>query len=181
MQKALDEGRLKFGDKSNKHVQIDAYPLKQAHSMYVKITDVSVIETAESVAESLGKPKNANNYQKNDVEMVTEDHICDNEMVTEDQYAEKVKVAYPTSEENLVDFLKRCTISNSTTMLCPSDILLVSKIGLAPNKRMHIAGANVMEDPFDDHCHYHHHNIHRHAGCACLECALERELSKSIN
>jgi len=58
---------------------------------------------------------------------------------------------------------------------------IVSKNGLSPNKRMHMAGANVMEDPFDDHCHYHHHNIHRHAGCACLECALERELSKSIN
>jgi hypothetical protein len=33
-----------------------------------------------------------------------------------------------------------------------------------------------MEDPFDDHCHCHLHNIHRRAGCACLECALEREL-----
>jgi hypothetical protein len=42
---------------------------------------------------------------------------------------------------------------------------------------MHIdIGANVMEDPFDDHCHCHLHNIHRRAGCACLECALEREL-----
>jgi len=39
-------------------------------------------------------------------------------MVTEDQYAEKMKVAYPTSEEDLVDFLKRCKISNSTIMLC---------------------------------------------------------------
>ena len=75
MQKTLDEGRIKFGDKSNKHMQIDAYPLKQADSMYVEITDVNVIETAESVTESVtesfGKPKNANNYQKRDVEMVT--------------------------------------------------------------------------------------------------------------
>lgn len=52
--------------------------------MYVEIADVNVIETAESVAESLGKPKNVNNYQKNDVEMVIDDHICDNEMVTKD-------------------------------------------------------------------------------------------------
>jgi len=29
-----------------------------------------------------------------------------------------MKVAYPTLEEELVDFLKRCKISNSTTMLC---------------------------------------------------------------
>jgi len=84
VQKALDEGRLKFGEKSNKLMQIDADPLKQADSMYVEIADVNVIEVAESVAESLGKPKNVNNHQKNGVEMVTDYHICDNEMVTKD-------------------------------------------------------------------------------------------------
>jgi len=75
VQKVLDEGRLKFGNKSNKPMQKDADPLKQADSMYVEIVDVNVIETAESVTESVtesfGKPKNANNYQKRDVEMVT--------------------------------------------------------------------------------------------------------------
>jgi len=115
VQKALDEGRLKFGDKLNKPMQIHAYPLKQAYSMYVEIDDVNIIE----VVESSGKPKNATNYQKNDVKMVTEDHICNNKMVTEDQYAEKMKGAYPTLEEDLVDFLKRCKITNSQTMLCP--------------------------------------------------------------
>lgn len=75
MQKALDEGRLMFGDKSNKPMQIDADHLKQAGYMYVEIADVNVIETTESVAESVGKPKNANKYQKEDVAMVTEDHI----------------------------------------------------------------------------------------------------------
>ncbi|KEH19817.1 hypothetical protein MTR_8g468880 [Medicago truncatula] len=58
VQKALDEGRLKFGDKLNKPMQIDTDPLKQADSMYVEISDVNVIEVAESVAESFGKPKN---------------------------------------------------------------------------------------------------------------------------
>jgi len=67
-------------------MQIDADALKQADFIYVEIVDVNAIETAESFAESLGKPKNGNNYQKNDVEMVTED-----------QYAEKMKVSYPTS------------------------------------------------------------------------------------
>jgi hypothetical protein len=51
--------------------------------MYVVIADVNVIETAESVAKSFGKPKNANNYQKNDEEMVTDDHVCNDEIVTE--------------------------------------------------------------------------------------------------
>jgi len=118
LQKSLDEGRLKFGDKSNKPMQIDANPLKQADSMFVEVADVNTIEVAECVAENFGKPKNATNYQKNDVEMATKGHICNNEMVTESQYAEKIKVAYPISEEDLVDFLKRCKISNSTTMLC---------------------------------------------------------------
>ncbi|KEH25962.1 hypothetical protein MTR_6g038450 [Medicago truncatula] len=75
VQKALDEGRLMFGDKSNKPMQIDVDPLKQVGCMYVEIADVNVIETTESVAESFGKPKNANKYQKEDVVMVTEDHI----------------------------------------------------------------------------------------------------------
>lgn len=42
-------------------------------------------------------------------------------------------------------------------------------------------GANIMQYPFDDRCHCHLHNIHRPAGCACLECALQRKLSKLIN
>ena len=115
VQKTLDEGRLKFGDKLNKPMQIDADPFNQADSKYVEIVDVNVIE----LAESFGKPKNVANYQKNDVEMVTEGHICNGETVTEDQYSEKMKVAYPTPEEDLVDFLKRCKISNLTTMICP--------------------------------------------------------------
>jgi len=118
-QKELDEGRLKFGDKSSKPMQIDADPLKQADSMYVEVADVNVIKLAESFPESTGKPINTSNYQKNDGKMVTEDHIFNNETVTEGQYAEKMKVAYPKSEEDLVDFLKRCKISNSTIMLCP--------------------------------------------------------------
>jgi hypothetical protein len=43
-------------------MQIDAYPLKQADSMYVEIADVNVIEIVESVVESFGKPKNVTNY-----------------------------------------------------------------------------------------------------------------------
>jgi len=96
VQKALDEGRLKFGDKSNKPIQIDVDPLKQADSMYVEIADVNVVELAESVAGSFGKPKNASNYQKNDVKMVTEDHVYNDKMVTEGQYVEKIKVEMVT-------------------------------------------------------------------------------------
>jgi hypothetical protein len=42
-----------------------------------------------------------------DAEMVTEDHRSDHAVVTEDQFAEKMKVAYPKVEEDLTDFLNR--------------------------------------------------------------------------
>ena len=40
-------------------------------------------------------------------------------MVTEDQFVEKMEVAYPKAEEDLIDFLNRCKISNTNVMLCP--------------------------------------------------------------
>ena len=40
-------------------------------------------------------------------------------MVIEDQFVEKMTVAYPRAEENLIDFLNRCKISNINAMLCP--------------------------------------------------------------
>jgi hypothetical protein len=51
--------------------------------------------------------------------MVIDDHQFENAMVTEDQFAEKMKVAYPKVEEDLIDFLNRCKISNAHAMLCP--------------------------------------------------------------
>jgi len=56
---------------------------------------------------------------KVDAEMVTEDHQSDNAVVTEDQLAEKMTVVYPRAEEDLIDFLNRCKISNTNVMLCP--------------------------------------------------------------
>jgi len=32
---------------------------------------------------------------------------------------EKLKTAYPTAEEKLIDFLNRCKLKNSEVMLCP--------------------------------------------------------------
>jgi hypothetical protein len=51
--------------------------------------------------------------------MATIVHQSENTMVTEDQLAEKMKVAYPKAEEYLIDFLNRCKISNAHAMLCP--------------------------------------------------------------
>jgi len=54
-----------------------------------------------------------------DAEKVTEDPHFDDAMVTEDQFAEKMKTAYPKAEEDLIDFLNRCKISNTNAMLYP--------------------------------------------------------------
>jgi len=88
--------------------------------MYVDVSDVNVVEISEVVAGNFGESKDIANYKKKtNVEMVAEDHVCNNEIVTEDQYAEKMKVAYPKDEEDLIDFLNICKISNFATMLCP--------------------------------------------------------------
>jgi hypothetical protein len=40
-------------------------------------------------------------------------------VVTENQFAKKMNVACPKAEEDLIDFLNRCKISNTNAMLCP--------------------------------------------------------------
>jgi len=52
------------------------------------------------------------------VEMATEGHNCVDAMVTEDQYAEQIKMVFPKAEEDLIDFLNRCKIFGSLVMLC---------------------------------------------------------------
>jgi len=56
---------------------------------------------------------------KVDVEMVIEGHRCDDTVITEDQYEEKIQVVFPKAKEDLIDFLNKCKISGSLVMLCP--------------------------------------------------------------
>ena len=119
VQKALDEGRLKFGDKSNKPMQIDADLLKQTDFMYVEVVDVNIIETAESVAESLVNPKMLTIIKRRMWRWLLRTIFARTKWLLKNNMQKKMKVAYPTSVEDLVDFTKRCKISNSTTMLCP--------------------------------------------------------------
>jgi len=105
VQKTLDEGRLKFGDKSKQPMQVDADPLKKADSIYAEIADINMVEIFDKIVAEMSIPK--------------EKLPTDAKMVTEDQFAEKMKVAYPRAEEDLIDFLKRCKISNTKAILCP--------------------------------------------------------------
>jgi hypothetical protein len=101
-------------------MQVDADPLKKADSMYTELVDVNMVDISKEfvAGDSIGAlmPKKKS---PEDVEMVTEDHQSDNAIVTEDQLAEKMKVAYPKAEEDLIDFLNRCKITNTKTMLFP--------------------------------------------------------------
>jgi len=100
VQKALDQGRLKFGDKSRQPMQVDANPLKKADSMYVDIAGVNMVEISEI------EPVVTTKTLKVDVKMANEGHDCVDAMVTEDQYAEKIKVVFPKVEEDLIVFDK---------------------------------------------------------------------------
>ena len=120
VQKALDEGRLKFRDKAKQLMQVHVDPFKKADSMYAEIIGIDMVDIFEAV--DTGIPIEASMPQEKvqvDAEMVTEDHQSENAMVIEDQLAEKMTVPYPRAEEDLIDFLNRCKISNTNAMLCP--------------------------------------------------------------
>jgi len=44
VQKAFDEGRLKFGDKAKQPMQVDADPLKTDDSMYAEVVDINMVD-----------------------------------------------------------------------------------------------------------------------------------------
>jgi len=120
VQKALNEGRLKFGDKAKQPMQVDADLLKKVDSMYAEIVDVNMVDVSEVV--STGIPMVATMPEEKaqgDAEMATENHPFEDAVVTEDQLAEKMAVAYPKAEDDLIDFLNKCKISNTNAMLCP--------------------------------------------------------------
>jgi hypothetical protein len=113
MQKALAEGRMKFGDKPKQPMQVDVDPLKKADSMYLEIAGMNMVEISEI------NPIMATDGSKIDVKMVTEGHKCADTVITEDQYEEKIQVVFPKAEGDLINFLNRCKISGSPVMLCP--------------------------------------------------------------
>ncbi|WJX39866.1 hypothetical protein P8452_27373 [Trifolium repens] len=92
VQKALNEGRLKFGEKP-KAMQIDAEPLQSADTLYAEPQEIMMVEAME----------------------VTEGQT---EKISEEEYIEKMKVVYPRAEEDLIDFLNRCKLENKKVMLC---------------------------------------------------------------
>ena len=47
VQKALNEGRLKFGEKTKQPMQVDTDPLKKADSMYAEVIGINMVDIVE--------------------------------------------------------------------------------------------------------------------------------------
>jgi hypothetical protein len=95
VQRALNEGRLKFADKTKPPMKVDVDPLPTADATYIEILDCNMVEVTEADAAAPIKA------------------------MPEGEYETKVQEMYPTVEEQLVDFLNRCKLNNSEVMLCP--------------------------------------------------------------
>jgi hypothetical protein len=93
VQKALNEGRLKFGEKP-KAMKVDTDPLQAADTLYAEPHAIMMVEAME----------------------VTDVQIQE---IPKKEYTEKIKVVYPHAEEDLIDFLNRCKLDNKGVMLCP--------------------------------------------------------------
>ncbi|KAK2422828.1 hypothetical protein QL285_033329 [Trifolium repens] len=92
VQKALNEGRLKFGEKP-KVAKGDPESSHNADTLYAEPQAIMMVEAME----------------------VTEVQV---EKIPEEEYFEKMKVVYPRAEEDLIDFLNRCKLENKGVMLC---------------------------------------------------------------
>ncbi|CAJ2646962.1 unnamed protein product [Trifolium pratense] len=94
-QKALKEGRLKFGEKSKQQMKIDEDPLQISDASYVEPVECLMIDAMDL---------------SGGAQLVS---------IPEEEYYEKMKVVYPGAEEELIDFLQRCKLNKSEVMLCP--------------------------------------------------------------
>jgi hypothetical protein len=53
VQKALNEGRLKSGDKAKPQTQVDVNPLKDADAMYTEVADCNVVEAINDAVKKM--------------------------------------------------------------------------------------------------------------------------------
>lgn len=118
----LNEGRLKFGNKLKFQMQVDSDPLKDASMMYIDIVSCNMVETIIDAVENLSVEAEIEaeiEVAECQIVHITKDAEHVEETASEPQFDGKLKTAYPTVEEELIDFLIRCKLENSEVMLCP--------------------------------------------------------------
>ncbi|KAK2388635.1 hypothetical protein QL285_062295 [Trifolium repens] len=112
VQRALNEGRLKFAEKTKPPMKVDTNPLPVADATYVEILDCNMVEVTEADAAASIKA------------------------IPEAEYEKKVQEVYPAAEEQLIDFLNRCKLNNSEVMLCPKCSAVCDKEAVTRLKSM---------------------------------------------
>jgi hypothetical protein len=117
VQKALNEGRLNFGDKSKPQMQIDVDPLNVSNAMYAEHVDCIMVDVVIDVVKDLIVEANTNVVDCQVVKATKCPKIA-TEVISKSQFSEKMKVAYPMAEEELIDFLHRCKLNNSKVTMC---------------------------------------------------------------
>jgi len=131
VQKRLNEGRLKFGDKPKPQMQVDSDPFKDASMMYADIAGCNMVEAIIEVVEDLSIEAEVEaeaDVAKCQMVKITEDAEYVEETTPEPQFDENLKAAYHTAEEKLIDFLNRCKLKNSEVMLCPICSVVFDKV-----------------------------------------------------
>jgi len=53
VQRGLNEGRLRFGDKAKPHMQVDSDPLKDVNAIHMEVASCNIVETIADVVEKL--------------------------------------------------------------------------------------------------------------------------------
>ena len=82
VQRARNECRLKFGDKSKPQMQVDVDPMKVVDGMYTEVADCNVVEAIIGVVENLFVYANTDVVECEVVE-ATEGPKVDNEVINE--------------------------------------------------------------------------------------------------
>jgi len=113
VQRGLNDGRLRFGDKAKPQMQVDGDSLKDIDAMYTEVASCNVVE---AIADAVEAKKDVVECQIVEVSRNPKDT---DEIVSELQFDEKAKTAYPMAKEEMIDFLNRCRLKNSEVMLCP--------------------------------------------------------------
>jgi len=102
-------------------MQVDFDPLKDVDMMYTEIAGCNMVEAIVETVEKLTvKAEVETKVDVAECQMVdiTKEPQTVKETITKPPFDEKLKAAYPTIEEKLIDFLNRCKLKNEV-MLCP--------------------------------------------------------------
>ena len=106
VQKGLNEGRLKFGNKPKPQIQVDSDPLKDVSMLYTNIAGCNMVEVIIDAFEDLSLEVEVGieaDVAECRLVDITKDAEHVEETVPEPQFDEKLKIAYPTVEEELIE------------------------------------------------------------------------------